>query len=357
MVHFILLLAFAIATIKIRYKEKHNAALVISFIILFVFAALRYNYGNDYWPYSRIYYEAQKGFNVQGVEPLYYEINKWFPSYQVLIATLSLFYLCVVYKLIVKYVDEKYTWLSVMIFLINPYLFLMSLSSIRQILVVSLFILSLMVSPANKWAKMILFVVTVGVSFFIHKTAILLLPFYFVYYEKKNIKRDYLMFGLTPVVLVLSSDILWYLIGKVMQLFGNNKNFMAYLESGASNSLRATLLSAVIYIFVLMNLKHLDEKTYPLARFYLFGLMFAILAYRISMMTRFQMYFDIFGIVALPAVIKAKWDTNQLTPMQQLLHRYLLPTVILAIFILRYYSFFTNDLWSSFAEYQTIIFK
>lgn len=356
MVHFILLLAFAIATIKIRHKENHNVALMISFGVLFIFAALRYDYGNDYWSYSQIYSGAKEGINVRGVEALYYEINKWFPSYQVLIATLSLFYLCAVYKLIVKYVDGKYTWVSVLIFLINPYLFLMSLSAIRQILVVSLFILSLMVNPAKKWAKAVLFAATVGVSCFIHKTAILLLPFYFIYYGKKNIKRDYLVFGLTPIVLLLSSDVLWYLIDKVMQLFGNNINYMAHLESGVSNSLRATLLSAVIYIFVLMNLKRLDEKTYPLARFYLFGLMFALLAYRFSMMTRFQMYFDIFGIVTLPAIIKANSETH-LSSAKQLIHRYLFPAAIFAIFVLRYYSFFTNDLWSSFAEYQTIIFK
>lgn len=356
MVHIVLLLAFAITTVKIKVKSNKNYALLFSFLILFLFAALRYDYGNDYQPYLKIFNDAQNNINSAAIERLYFELNRLFPSFQLLIATLSFIYLLAVYKLITKFIEEDQIWLSVLVFVINPYLFILSLSSIRQTLVTSLFILSLLLNPQGKWKHFLLFLVTTVISCFIHQTAILLLPFYFIYYEKKNIKRDYFVFGVVPVVLLASHNILLYFIGRVMQLFSNNFNYIVYLENNVPNSLRSTLLFAVFYIYIFLNLNRLDEETYPISKLYLCGLLFALLTYRYSMFGRFQMYFDVFGVVAIPAVIKANISAHR-NSVRRLLHVYAFPCVIFAIFVLRYYSFFTTELWSYFQEYHTILFK
>lgn len=356
MVHITLLIAFVISTLKIRGRKNTNAALVISFFLLFIFAALRYEYGNDYEPYRKIYENAQIGINSAAIETLYFELNKIFPSFQLLIATLSLLYLYAVYKLIVKYVDKRFIGMAVFIFLINPYLFLLSLSSIRQTLVVSLFILSLTIKPEKKFSRFIVFLGFTGISCLIHQTAILLFPFYYIYHGKRNEKRDYFVFGITPVVLLAIPVILLRLIDMVLQLFSNNLNYQMYINSNTQNSLRATLLFAVFYIYVLINLKKLDEKTYSIAKLYLYGLLFALLAYRYSMFGRFQMYFDIFGVVVIPAIIKAN-ITEHRNSTKEIIHVYAFPCVIFAIFLLRYYSFFTTELWSYFRDYHTILFR
>lgn len=357
MVHFILLCAFAITTIRITGKYSKNYSLLLAFSMLLVFAALRYDYGNDYWPYFKIYIDAQNNINSAAIERLYFELNRLFPSFQLLIATLSFIYLFAVYKLITRFTDRKQIYLSVFIFLINPYLFILSLSSLRQTLVCSLFLLSLMVNANKKWVQILVFFGTISLSCFIHQTAILLLPFYFVYHQKKQtVKHDYLIFSLAPVVLLAFHYVLYYLISKVLLFFPNNYNYLHYLQSSGSNSLRSTLLFAIFYIYILLNLKRLDEKAYPVAKLYLFGLLFALLTYQYSMFGRFQMYFDVFGVVAIPAVIKANLSAPR-NSVRRLIHLYAFPCAIFAIFALRYYSFFTTELWSYFREYHTILFK
>lgn len=360
MVHLILVFVFVIAAVKITEKSNKNGELLLSFAVLFLFAALRYEYGNDYESYRRIFINAKDGINSEAIEPLYYELNKIFPSFQLLIAMLSLLYLFAVYKLITKYVDKKYIGLSVLITVINPYLFLMSLSAIRQAFVVALFILSLVIiqeKTTKKLLKFIVFLCVTVLSCFIHSTAILLLPFYFVYYCKHNIKRDYLVFVTTPIILLLFPEILSWLINAVLQLLFKNSlsywNYLTYLESNDTNSLRALLLFLIFYIYVLLNLKKLDEKIYPIAKLYLCGLEFAILAYRYSMFGRFQMYFDIFSVVTIPAIIKANLQAR-LSPVKKVLYVYIFPCAIFMVYLLRYYSFFTTELYSSFFEYRTV---
>ncbi len=356
MVHIALLSAFAISTLRIKGSVKRNYALLFAFTLLFLFAAFRYDYGNDFVAYQTIFNEAQLGVNLHAVEPLYFLINKAFPSFQLLIATLSLIYLYVVYKLIVKYLDKKYAAWAVFIFLVNPYLFLMSMSSIRQTLVISLFVASLVLEPKGKLSRAIIFILTIIVSCFIHQTAILLVPFFFIFHMERNTKVDTIIFGAVPMVLLSTSQLLNYLIDKVLMLFSNNLNYAYHLETGGANSLQATLLTLIIYLYVLLSLKNVDEKMYPVVRLYLFGLLFGVLAYRYAMFTRFQMYFDLFGIVALPAVFKANRQIH-FPQWKQLLYKYAFPCAIFLIFVLRYYSFFTNEMWSYFFKYTTFFFQ
>jgi hypothetical protein len=87
---------------------------------------------------------------------------------------------------------------------------------------------------------------------------------------------------------------------------------------------------------------------------YLCGLLFAILSYRYNMFGRFQMYFDLMGTVALPMMVyecrkqprgKVDYWVNGLA----------YPLLLLAIFVLRYYSFFTNPMWEYFFTYDTFL--
>ncbi len=355
MVHVILLAAFAVSALKIKGKGSKNYALLFSFGILFLLAAFRYGYGNDYFGYEKIFVDAHEGMNSAGVETLFYWLNKLSPSYQLLIALFSLLYLFAVYRLIRRFTDEKLWWLSVFIFLINPYLFLMSLSAIRQTLALSLFMLGLLAKPKNHLVKIAICVGCIAGAILVHQTAILLIPFYLIYQLKRNNLADYLFFGLVPIVLLLSQDLLLKVAEQVIKLFPNGLNYVHYLTTAGSNSLRSTLLFSIFYIYVLLNLKRLDEKTYPIAKFYLFGLLFALLSYKFTMFGRFQMYFDIFGVVTLPAIVKANLQAKH-TPFWRVVYVYLFPCAVFGIYILRYYSFFTTPLWEPFFTYRTVFF-
>ena len=46
------------------------------------------------------------------------------------------------------------------------------------------------------------------------------------------------------------------------------------------------------------------------------------------------------------ALLSGKW--------KKIINLYIFPSALLVIYIARYYSFFTNPMWSSFATYHTI---
>lgn len=105
-----------------------------------------------------------------------------------------------------------------------------------------------------------------------------------------------------------------------------------------------------------MNLPNLNGKQYKISKLYLIGLLFALLSYKISMFGRFQMYFDIFGIVTLPSILSTLDLKSYRKKYLFMINKYIYPLLLLAIFFLRYYSFFTSELWSTFFEYHTFLF-
>lgn len=356
MVHVILLMSFLLSCINIKSKKGKSIELLICFTILFIFAALRYEYGNDFAAYHKIFVGAKQGVNQGGVEELYYQINRIIPSFQLLIALLSLLYLFVAYKLISENVGVGYRVVSVFIFVINPYLFLMSLSSLRQTFALCLFILALQIKNLKIVFRLIIYFLIIAVAYFIHQSALFLLPFFFVFNMKKNSKVDIIVFTVVPIVALLAGDLLIGLIEKIIKLFTDNPNYLAYITNNTPNSLRSTLLFMVIYIYVLMNLHKLEGRSYSYAKLYLVGLLFALLCYKLNMLSRFQMYFDVFGIVALPSILAVSRKAQK-GSVQYLINAIVFPTIIGLIFVLRYFSFFTNDLWSYFFHYKTFIFK
>lgn len=348
-------LILSMATFKTS-NGKRKSSLLVGFCVLFVVAALRNEYGNDFNSYESIFRNAHLGLNSTNVELVFFELNKLFPSFHFLLATLSLIYLVVAYQLIVHNVPPKNQKLSMFIFVINPYLFLMSLSSIRQTLALCIFIIALNLRCKKKITNLSIYILLILVATFIHQTACLLIPVYFYFNlckTKKIVHFERLVFVITPIVLIGFSGLLNNLISYVLSYFSNNLNYLYYITENEPNSLRATLLTLFFYVYILINLDKVDGKAYQYSRLYLCGLLFAILSYRYSMFTRFQMYFDLFGIVSLPAVFQA--CKQKTTRVERMINVYLFPALITVIFMLRYYSFFTNPMWEYFFEYSTFI--
>ena len=74
------------------------------------------------------------------------------------------------------------------------------------------------------------------------------------------------------------------------------------------------------------------------------------------------MYFDIFSVAAIPAILRTDLTrgvirvdrANVAATLWNILNRFALPTLVFTVYVLRYYSFFTNPSWSAFFEYQSV---
>lgn len=348
MVHLILGLNALLALIG-----KNKKRLIIPFAGLFVFAALRYDFGNDYSSYLRWFnYIKSTGHSPFKTQILFTYLNEISPSFLFMIAFTSAVFLVSVYFLIRNNVSDEFVGISFLIFVINPYLFLMNLSSIRQSIATSLFILSIYFAK-NK--KLILYVILICCAALFHKSAIVLLPVFLIANEKP-VKNWHIVAVVCVILFLLFSPSKVNELTSMFLEYFNDKTYTAYINGSnwETNSLRATLLSSLYLVYIFINIKKLRGSTLLYSKLYSIAIIFAIMAYRIPMATRFQMYFDLFSLVALPGIIETNLKNEKSDRISILINVYAFPLLLLVIYILRYYSFFVNPLWEKFTEYKTI---
>lgn len=329
---------------------------VIPFIMLFLFASVRYGFGNDYFAYQNMYNSIRNGFN-EGSEYLYTLLNFITPSYYLLIAITSLIFIVTVYLLVKKNVAPQYVWVSVLVFVISTFSFLINLSAIRQCLAMNVFIFSISFAKKKKFSA---YIILILIATMFHHSAIVLLPFYFIANDSP-INKSTVLIIIAVILITLSGNVIPYFADFLAGDVFNNANYIYYVSGGVTNSLRATLLSSMYLIYTIFNLPRLKGDTLVYAKLYLVGTVFSVVAMKLSMLTRLQMYFDIFSVVALPMILKqvnerhvVVYRNNVFLSLWNILNKYAFPILLLVIYCLRYYSFFTNPLWKSFTEYKTI---
>lgn len=356
MVHIILATIILIALIG---YNKDKLITRFAFFLLFLFAALRYMYGSDYSAYFTKFnalHSGWKGF-FDG-EVLFILLNMVCPNFYVLVAVTSFAFVIVIYYLITRNLPRNYVWVGLLIFIINPQLFLVNLSAMRQCLAMLLFIAAI---PFAYRRKPIPYILLLLVGALFHKSILILIPFY-LFISPKPVRAGKIILVLAVVFAGLYLVDMVGLVKYVAAWFDDSQ-YMHYATNEMTNSLRATLLTSVYFVFVLFNLPRLKGKMLVYGKLYLISTMLGVLAFRVSMLTRIQMYFDIFSVVVIPAILielrkegRVKVDrSHPIASVWGCINHYALPILIFVIYGLRYYSFFTNPMWSRyFAEYRTI---
>ncbi len=330
-IHVVMFITAIIANTKTRLNKK--TALQICMIILFFLSALRYSVGNDYDRYQELFDYVNKGhFNAFGTQYLYTLLNIIFPNYYMLVAFIAAVYLIASYKLIVNFLDEDYWGVSMIIFLINPYIFLMSLSAFRQTLAIVVFLGAVQFARQR---RIIPYVLLILMATLLHTTAIILLPVYFLANDKKVSKSFVVVFIGIMLFLLIDNSIFSYIMESILDFF-NNKNYDYFYNNGE-------------------GLTNSEGKAVMCGKFTLFALAFGILASKVAFLTRIQYYFDIFSIITIPYIIKANREMVHPVKIEKLFNVYILPITVFIIYILRYFSFFTNPLWERFANYTTLL--
>ena len=345
MVHLILVLAIIFSFSRV----KHIRLIGGSFILLSLFAIFRYNYGNDYNSYMKSYEIIKDGGVVFDNEILYTLLNKITPSFYLLIAITSLFFLFVIYRLVNKQLLGLYQGLAVVIFLINPYLFLLNLSSIRQCIAMCIFIIASKYLQERNFFKYVLLIILASAF---HLSAFVLILLYFFVNDKEMNKLQTVLLVGGMVFLLIEGTVITRLIETGLSVF-DNTDYLYHYSQGNTNSLRATLLTGVYFVYVAINLVHLKGYKLICGKLYLIGLFIGMLAIHFAMITRIQMYFDIFSIITIPSIIEYHIN-NPGKRWLRIINICVFPALILTIYAARYYSFFSNPLWETFFNYHTI---
>ena len=335
-------------------KNVSNILLIGVIIILFLFSSLRYDYGNDYMSYYRSFNQIKSGADVTFGKEFGFELlNKIMPSFFLLICIVDAVFLAAIYLLIKNNVNSRYVFISVFILLFNPYLFLLSLSAIRQTIAMCLFILAVQYSYKRKIIPYCLLII---VAAFFHFSAILLLPFYFFANDKKISNKLMIFIIVILVLLLLSSTLFEGIVNRLLSVL-NDKNYNYYYKQQNTNSLRSTLLFGLILVYLIINHNLLNGKCRMYTKLYIVGVICGILAYKIQMISRIEQYFDIFAVASIPMIIKENVEKDKLSSQKsflRFLNVWVLPMSVLLIFGLRYISFFNASVWEKFHEYHWV---
>ena len=350
MQHIVLGLAvlFSIVLTKMPQRNK-KIVCFIPFAILWIFAAIRYGYGNDYFSYYSSYLDINIGVYSFRKEVLFDALLRLFPSFFLFIACSSFVTIYPVSKLVNKNVATDYIPVAVFIYCFNPYLFMISLSAIRQYIAVACFV------PAVYFAykkKIIPYLLMIILAANIHNSAWTLLPIYFLANDRKIGKRTLIVVIAVVLVFLIGGNMFKSIAEKILNLL-DNKNYLSHLQKDTGSSLRSVILSSLFLIYLLINIRKLDGWFAVCAKMYLIGTIISVLVYHINMLGRMQYYFDVFMVVVIPAIMKR--NSNERNTAFGIINKYFLPIMLFVILVARYINFFNTPLYEPFVHYRTIL--
>lgn len=348
---FVNILAILFAFAEDKKLIKHG--LKISFLIIFLFLALRYDYGNDYAGYLDGFYEVNKHSWIDYTntkELFHYEagwvfLNRLFEplGFFAMIAFLAAFSCYVLYRFMRKYVPLKYYWLAVFFYVFTPNLMLIQLSAMRQALAIIIFLIAF---DYLYQKKVIPYVLLILLASTFHSSAILLLAIYplsLINWKINNALAISII--LAHISLFFIADILAPIINNIMtsyferyEVYQDNK---AVLGTGLGLIYFTLLLS-----FIVFSAKKYKLENALIIKLSIIGFMVTPLSLIIMMIARIGYYFEPFLMTAIIfSIIKYKSVT-----------KLGIAAAVIAMTSYSFFSFFQADVWKDkFSTYNTIL--
>lgn len=359
--------------------KRLRFCLKISFLIIFLFLALRYNYGSDYPSYLKTFLDVGNlGF--EAISEFWTDIffyNLIFegndelqlasslalttePGWRALclifqpfgffamIAVLALFNCFVYYYFIKKYVPPAYYWFAVFLYVFTPNMMLVQSSAMRQSLAISIFLLSINYIFKQDFLRYLLLIL---LATLFHASAIILLPIYLLGMLKFKITTQTAI-GVT--IFLLSLFILQDYLSPIMSQFieAFAPKYAIYDERGSVGyGLGIAFNTLIIYMMLIFDRYYKAEESL-LIRISVLGAFFIPLSLVIMLIGRLRFYFDPLIFAVYPFIlIKA----HKVLPGYPLLFKYVFVMVLISYTLFLFWGFFQSDVWKeSFGTYNTI---
>lgn len=347
------LTSICIAAVSSRVKVS-SYGLILSLLPIFLFLALRYNYGNDYSSYIELFDEisaqGQLVYNADEwhVEAGWFELNRLFSDIGFFPMVMCLaFFNCYAFGRFVKrFVPRNYYWVAIFIYCFVPDNLLIQASAMRQGVAISLCLISIEFLLEKEFIKYV-FIVLFASLF--HTSAMVLIPFGFVGALNFSIKRSLipLFIGLY-IALFFFADLF---ISFVLDSFAFGGFFLferyLYYDTKGVVGTGAGLVFQGIYLATLLYFHDNQNKDGRLIfRLVIIGLYILPFSTSVMMISRLTFYFFVASVAAVPLILVA---VNNNIIRRGFVFLY-------AVFVFySYISFFESPVWGkSFGEYHTI---
>ena len=322
-------------------------ALVLSLLIVCLFLAVRYNYGNDYQTYREMfYYGSLRSY----IEPGFGFLSKLFSGlgFYYLVAFISIINITVLYFFIKCYVAENYRWMAVSIYILSYELMLINASAMRQSIAISLCIIATIIVLNKKNLLYSIALVLIAQCFHRSAAAMLIFLLYFYCLEKYGISIiGFIVLSLVEIVvaIIVSAPLAGYLAPKLLA----GDDFYVYIDSMSGGTISSGLGVLMFLLLFGYGIAVLDFKNRVhlfILLSYQFQILFLVGGITFAILSRFSMYFEIFNVAYYPLLIK---QTNVIE------YKISLAVLLFALTIWRLMTFFSSYIWNDgFGVYKTI---
>lgn len=344
-------------TLLTKFKRGKNG-LEWSFVLLTIFLAIRYDFGNDYMSYLdsfKIYqsssiglFEFDQFYQLRDKrEVVWIFLNLLFRNlgFFSFIICLTVIENIIIYRFIKKYVDREWYWLAVFAFAFNAGFMLVGASMIRQWFALCLFLHC--IEYIQKGKPLPYFIIML-IATQIHSSAWVLLPIYFVRYIPSHISKSFLYYAI-PLYLI------WLYFAP--NLYGNNlemilqaeeiEKYGTYLEDErVSYSIIGIIIRYLFPVICVLQINRIEGPRRLLFIIFSFYLLVLPLTDVTPMIGRIGTYFNFMFIGVFPETLKSLKKTPFFLPVLAL---YLLLTLY------NYFPFFRSATFGEqYQHYHTI---
>ncbi len=350
---FFLALLAQLYPVKSNYHYKKR--LFFTFFPLFIFGALRVDFGNDYSKY-KYYFESINGFENlasvdQHMEIGYAWLNFFMPNFRTLLILTSLLMCSAYATLFYKMVKPNYLWFAVfLLFLSGDKTIFFQLSSMRNGIVISLLILSLGLIQNR---KIFPFAIITLISYFIHTSALLFFPLAYIIGSNKEFTRKDALIWIIIIFQALTLSIFSFLDKAslfIATYFERYVSVIGYMKEAALNS-SDSIIAIVSSLFLLITTFYysLTTRLNPIENTILkISLLFLISYLLGALSARASQYYIIFFIISAISIF-TKWKYKLLRDGY---------IVITTLFL--GYGFFVvwmGSQWFAYKDYHSLLGK
>ena len=300
--------------LEAKTNKQYKWKLFFTFVPLFIYAAIRVDYGNDYPIYQAFFDEVHgKGLFVLDSdlhsEVGYQLFNQLMPSFRSILV-LNAFMLSLALGLFCyNNIDPKSLWLAILLIFLNPEKNIFgSLVGIRTGLVITSFLIGSVLVQKRKLIPFAILVI--GLSF-IHKSAVLFLPIaYVVGINNRFTKKEVFMWAALIVLLLGLS--MTTLFNYVSSAIDNDylERYEYYLEEASIHRGYLSVVTNLIFVvsFIVYLIRRSESLTASENSFMRVGILFAVMSFLGSLSMRSSYFYDMFFIAS---VVKVTTDKHE----------------------------------------------
>jgi len=361
MIHYIFLIIFCVSLTGLQQMGVFKYGLKVSFILIFLFLALRYDYGNDYMNYFNSFLSLKSinddFFYFKGNEFGWLYLNYFFKyvfgqfGFNVMTASLAGLTCYTLHNFIVRYMPPNYYTFGMALLLLEPNSILVLSSAMRQSVAVSIFLIGFGFLLKKKYFY---YLFCVFLASFFHSSSIVFLSFIFLNVFNWKIYIPYVIIGI--LMLFYSLYNLSEIFNQINLILENQESFyVSYTSQNFENSKLglgfAFSLALYIGILIVNRLSNSEERN-TITKVIIVMLFFSIIELSVQIGTRLSFYIlPIVILVVTLTMARLKYDKKGIYS----------PVVKPAIFIILIFFAYKNVLfWQSevyapfFLKYKTV---